>query len=168
MFAVPPARVIYCYGIYQNIFSQMKGVEFIEGLPKSFQNYCDNNHNLIVIDDLQHEANNSKEVEQLFTRGSHHKNLTVIFLNQNLFYKGSYARTIALNCHYMVLFKNPRANSQIQSLKSQTGINNLLEAYKDATSNQYGYLVIDLHPASNPIYRMRTNIFANEDSVIYS
>ena len=46
-------------------------------------------------------------VANLFTKGSHHRNVSVVFLAQNLFPKNKFARTMRLNAHYIVLFKNP-------------------------------------------------------------
>jgi UDP-N-acetyl-D-mannosaminuronic acid transferase (WecB/TagA/CpsF family) len=38
---------------------------------------------------------------------------------QNLFHRGKHHRTISLNAHYMVLFKNQRDVSQIMALAHQ-------------------------------------------------
>ena len=46
-------------------------------------------------------------VANLFTKGSHHRNVSVVFLAQNLLPKNKCARTMSLNAHYIVLFKNP-------------------------------------------------------------
>lgn len=167
LFAEPPKRVVYCYGVWQSLFDTMENVEFVEGVPASFDEYADGNHNIIILDDLQDEVTNSKEVEHLFTRGSHHKKLTIIYLNQNLFYQNKHARTLALNTHYTVLFRNPRSASQIRTLRSQTGLKHLADAYSDATKDNFGYLVVDLHPASNQDYRLRSRIFQGEDPTIY-
>lgn len=167
LFTEPPKRIIYCYGVWQSLFDRMTNVEFVEGLPSSFDNYIDGNHNIIILDDLQDEVTNSKEVEHLFTRGSHHQKLTIIYLNQNLFYQNKHARTLALNTHYTVLFRNPRSASQIRTLSSQTGLKHLSDAYSDATKDNFGYLVVDLHPASSQDYRLRSRIFKGEDPTIY-
>ena len=58
-------------------------------------------------------------VANIFTNGSHHRNISVAFLVQNLFHKNKHIRTISLNAHYMVLFKNPRGASQFASLARQ-------------------------------------------------
>ena len=168
MFDVKPDRVFYCYGVYQKKFETMQNVEFIHGLPDSFNTLHGSNHNLVIIDDLQDEVANNKAVEQLFTRESHHRNISVVYINQNLFYQGKHARTIALNTHYTVLFRNPRANSQLRILRSQSGLKHLEEAYADAMKHdQFAYLVIDLSPFSQTEYKLRTRIFPNEDMVIY-
>ena len=31
----PPDKIVYCYGEYQNLFSQYPNVEFSQGLPDS-------------------------------------------------------------------------------------------------------------------------------------
>jgi len=49
----------------------------------------------------------NETVVNLFTKGSHHRNISIMYLAQNLFPKNKFARTISLNEHYMILFKNP-------------------------------------------------------------
>lgn len=168
MFDVAPANVYYCYGVYQKRFEQMLGVTFIHGLPDSFSQFHGTKHNLIIIDDLQDEVASSKAVEQLFTRDSHHRNLSVVYINQNLFYQGKHSRTIALNTHYTVLFRNPRASSQLRTLRSQTGLKHLEEAYHDVMQqDRFGYLLIDLSPFSGTPLKLRTHIFPGEDLIAY-
>ena len=70
----------------------------------------------------------------LFTKGSHHRNVSVAFVVQNLFHKNKHIRTISLNAHYVVLFKNPCNASQFASLACQMYLNKsafTVEAYKD-------------------------------------
>lgn len=168
MFDITPSKVFYCYGVYQKKFETISNVDFIHGLPESFDSFYGPAHNLLIIDDLQDEVASNKSVEQLFTRESHHRNLSVVYINQNLFYQGKHSRTIALNTHYTILFRNPRANSQLRILRSQTGLKHLEEAYSDVMKHdQFGYLVIDLSPFSKTKYKLRTRIFPNEDMVIY-
>ena len=45
--------------------------------------------------------------------------MSVIFLTQNLFHKNKHMRTISLNAHYLVLFKNPRDVEQFTTLARQ-------------------------------------------------
>ena len=53
------------------------------------------------------EAGNDNRIVNLFTKGSHHRNLSVTYIVQNLFHQGKVKRNISLNSHYLVLFKNP-------------------------------------------------------------
>ena len=109
------------------------------------------------------------DVQNLFTRGSHLQNLSIIYINQNLYQQGKSARNIALNTHYTVLFKNPRDITQITNFGRQIGMSQLLqEAYKDATSEPYNPLIIDLSPHSNEAYKLRSHIFPEEDHTCIS
>jgi hypothetical protein len=70
----------------------------------------------MVIDDLQNELGDNVELANLFTKGSHHRRISVIFLQQALFNKSKYSRLCSLNCHYMVVFKSPRDQTVISTL----------------------------------------------------
>jgi hypothetical protein len=131
----------------------------------------DRQHNLIVLDDLIHRVVRDADMELLFTQGCHHRRLSVVFITQNLFPKGSRSRTIALNTYYLILMKNARDASQISMLSRQLypGSSYLLvEAYRDATKNPFGYLVVDTSPRGDDRYRLRTNIFPGEEPVVYT
>ena len=107
--------------------------------------------NLLIIDDQMEEAGNSKSLANLFTKGSHHKNLSIFHLIQNMYHKGGSQRTMSLNSHYNIIFKNPRDATQIRTLAYQMHPGNskwFLDAFADATSRPYGYLVLDNHPRS--------------------
>ena len=65
----------------------------------------------MVIDDQMTETSNNKRILNLFTNGSHHRNLSLIFLVQNVYFQGKIKRTLSLNASYLVLFKNPRQAS---------------------------------------------------------
>jgi len=77
-------------------------------------NFDGNEPVLLIIDDLMQETNES--VVNLFTKGSHHRNVSVMYLAQNLFPKNKFARTMSLNTNYMILFKYPRDASQFAIL----------------------------------------------------
>jgi len=79
-------------------------------------------------------------------------------------------RTISLNSHYMVLFKNPRDAGQFSILARQmypSGSKSAEEAYRDAAERPFGYLFVDLKPQQDEQYRLRTNIFPGEDQYVY-
>ena len=158
----PPERIIYCYGVYQEIFAKMEGVEFNEGLPP-LEEFNGNRHSLVIIDDLMHETNDV--VTKLFTRLSHHTNTSVIFITQNLFHAGKETRTITLNAQYLVLFKKVRDNSQIAHLSRQMypgKAKHMVEAYTDATCLPYSYLFVDLKPNADERHRLKACIFPDD------
>ena len=80
------------------------------------------------------------------------------------------SRTINLNTHVLVLMKNLRDLSQIPCLAWQTFMGKskfLLEAFRDTTSEPYGYLILDSSPTGNEAYRVRTRVFTEEDIIIH-
>ena len=168
-------NIIWCYGEYQDAYDHLASlvpqIRFVEGYPDDLLQSLDRSQrNLIVIDDLMSESGNNGKVTELFTKGNHHRNLSVILILQNLFYKGREMRTISLNAHYMILFKNPRDASQISHLARQmypSKSKYMMEAYRDATSAPYGYLFIDLKPDTPENLRLRTHIFPGEYSIAY-
>jgi hypothetical protein len=125
-------------------------------------------YNLLIVDDLMYEA--QQEVVQWFTKYSHHRNCSIVYLVQNLFHQSKEHRTISLNSQYMVLFPNPRDRGQIAHLAKQVlpGCPKALqEAFADATARPYGYLLLDLKPDTPEQLRMRTNIFPDEIAIVY-
>ena len=107
-------------------------IEFVKGIPTALEkdSYFDvNKRNLIVFDDQMIDASKDKGIVNLFTRGFHHRNLSVIYIVQNIFNQGKGSRSISLNSHYLVFFKNPRDKLQLQlgtriRYKNTTGRNN--------------------------------------------
>jgi hypothetical protein len=159
----PPEKILYYYGEFQPSFSEFPAVEFHEGLPDVGR--FDGRHRmLLIIDDLMNETD--QNVCNLFTKLSHRINVSVVFITQNLYHRNRFVRTMNLNTHYIVLFKNPRDANQVTTLARQMYPGKskfVVEAFKDATKNLYGYLLIDLKPATDERYRIRTNIFPDDD-----
>ena len=162
-----PEEIWYCYGEFQPLFGRYPQVKFHEGMP-DFTKFDGRRATLLVLDDLMTETNDG--VANLFTKGSHHRNVSVMFLTQNLFYKNRHMRTISLNSHYMVLFKNPRDAGQFSILARQMYPSSWKfaeEAYRDATERPFGYLFVDLKPQQDERHRLRTNVFPGETQFAY-
>jgi hypothetical protein len=105
-------------------------------------------------------------VASLFAKKSHHRNISVMYIVQNLFRRGKYQRAISLNVHYTVLFKNPRDVSQIMALAHQMYPRRtqfFLKAFARATARPHGYIVIDMKQNTPDILRLRTFIFPGEE-----
>lgn len=168
-------HIVWCYGEFQEGYAamarDMPHVQLHEGIPSNIDTMFDRKkNNLIILDDLMSEAGNDKRITHLFTKGSHHRNLSVILITQNIFFQGKESRTISLNAHYMVIYKNPRDRSQIVHLGKQIyphKVKFLQEAYNDATKKAYGYLLIDLKPDTDERVRLRTEIFPGEGHYVY-
>ena len=116
------------------------------------------------------KVGDKKELAELFTKGSHHRNLTIIYIVQNLFDKSKSMRTASLNSQYLVLFKSPRDKTIVQHLGNQMFPKNtkfLMDAFEDATQAPYGYLLMDLRQDTPEEMRIRTNIFPEEQEAVY-
>ena len=59
--------------------------------------------------DLMDEGSHDKRVLDLFTKHSHHQGVTVLYLCQDMFPVGRYAKSISRNAHYIVAFRTPRS-----------------------------------------------------------
>ena len=116
--------VIWCYSEKTAVpnkqlpvLKNKKKIRYNEGVPADFENphgrTC-----LITFDDLLNDAY-SKEVCGFFTKGSHHWNISVILITQNLCHQGRYCGNISLNDKYLVLLKNVRDKNQFMFLDHQ-------------------------------------------------
>ncbi|XP_055342017.1 uncharacterized protein LOC129590691 isoform X2 [Paramacrobiotus metropolitanus] len=114
---------------------------------------------LLILDDLMEEIASATKASALFTRDVHHKNVSVVFISQNLFKQGKNMRDISLNSQYMVVFKSVRDTQQIKTLAHQLGMPHLPEAYKKAIKEPFGYLLINLRPETPDKARLQSNIF---------
>jgi len=94
--------IVWCYSEINKIqYRQLAGtkhVRFQEGVPPDFNN-IGKKPSLIILDDL---LNN---VCDLFTKGSHHRNINFILITQNLFHQGKFCRDISLTAKYIVVLK---------------------------------------------------------------
>jgi hypothetical protein len=144
-------------------FADMEA-EFVNDIP-SVDIFDKNVNNLLIIDDFQ---NRVKEMTDLFTKYSHHRNVTVVVLLQNPF--APHTRTLSLNAHYFVFMRNPRDKSQILHLARQIApgkSDRVVEAFNDATQLPFGYLLIDLRQETPEQLRYRTDIFDADLQRVY-
>jgi hypothetical protein len=171
-------RVVYCYNVLETELVKMAAADsdiiLHEGLPDraAIDEWAVDGSWCLVLDDLMSAACESKDITYLFTVGSHHKKATVIINSHNLFTQGKQSRTISLNSHYFIIFRNRRDANQIHSFARQLYPRNpkfMISAYEHVMTTDHGYLVADLHPAStaDEKYRLRTNIFPGEDLVVF-
>ena len=164
-------RIVYCYGTWQSLFNDMYDVEFVKGIPSDIENInsdTPDSHLLLIFDDLMDLVVKNEGVQTLFSRGSHHNNVTLIYVNQNFYFQGPKSRTISLNSQYIILFKNKRDKKQILHLASQMGETELLKfALDDIWKKKYSYLLIDLSPHNDSEIMVKTDIFPDEFCIGY-
>ena len=124
-------------------------VELVEGFLDNLGDMvCRHDHSLVVLDDLMSQCSNDQRVADLFTRGSHHRGIFLVYLTQHSFPPSKLSRTVSFNSHYMIIFQNPRDSLVIATLAKQMFLGRteyLMESFRDATTRPYGCLVIDCH-----------------------
>lgn len=164
-----PSKTYFCYTEWQPLYDTFEDVEFHKGMI-DIDKVDSSIPNLLICDDMMELCN--QNIAEVFTKHSHHRNLSILFLSQNLYQKGQNMRNMNLNSSYLVLFKNPREVNQIGFLARQMYPKGeaqfLQQAFKDATSVPYGYLFIDLKQNTPEFARIRTGIFPNESTYIYT
>ncbi len=169
-----PCKVLWCYGEYQPGYQQLAklpNVELVDGIPDlKMLKETSNIPKLLIFDDLMMRLGKekNKELTSLFCQGSHHWNISIVHIVQNLFYNG--LRNARINSHYLVLLKNPSDQLQVSTIGKQMYPGNskyLVDAYKDACSMPYGYLLINSNPETDDNHRLMTNIFPGEIPVVY-
>ncbi len=175
-FAEPVASILYCYGVYQNAYDDMKksirNITFHKGIPKqeTVDRLNDGQFHVIILDDLMELIVDSVPAQMLFTKYCHHYNITTIFLTQNVLAQGKCARNISLNTQILVLFQNHRDRNQVGVIARQQAPEYplaFLEAFKDATRKPYQPLIVDCSPECDNRYRWRTNVLPDEGIVKY-
>lgn len=159
MFNVNFKKIIWCYA-ETNAKPDIPGVTFHKGVLTDFNNER-NESILIILDDLMTTAYSST-VGELFTKGSHHRNTSLILVTQNLFHHTSQSRNISLNAKYIILLKNPRDKQQFSHLARQIYPENsreLVRVYNEVMKTPHAYFIIDLTQECNELLRFRTDIF---------
>jgi hypothetical protein len=142
------------------------GVQFHEGIPETDHlKLWFPEGGLLVLDDLMTEGGQDKELMDLFTKHSHHQNITVLYLCQDMFPPGKYAKSISRNVHYIIAFKNPRDQLGMKNLLLQafpTFWKDVMDVYQKESKRPFGYMVLDLHPSSDGRKRVFSRLLTHE------
>lgn len=173
--------VLYCYGERNaNIERMQKIGRVADGSAKVIVHWGAPNEDLIrleakkcrgkmllILDDLM-VGINQEFLDSIFTRGSHNWNMSVVLVTQHLFTKD--LRVARNNSHYLILMRNPAGALQIRNLANQlfpTRRAYFLEAYMEATRENFGYLLVDMHPTTPDAMRLRTHIYPGELTIVF-
>ena len=100
-------------------------------------------------------------VHQRFPSSQHHR---AVF-DARFIPPGKFSKTINRNAHYIVAFKNPRDQTGIRTILLQAfpeRWRQVLRLFKRVTPRPFGYLMLDVHPASNDRYRLSSHLTPRE------
>lgn len=92
LLAPPPNEIVYCFSRWQDAYDDIK-------MSRA---------------KLAHfNLSSNAPINFIFTKDSHHRNISVIFVTQNIFSQEKNCRTISLNSQYIILTNNPRDRLQL-------------------------------------------------------
>ena len=171
-----PAKILYVYSEWTPLYNKYKShpnVVLHNNFPTEslLSNFLQQNgHKVIVLDDMLLQIKkNFDQLSKLYTVQGHHYNTSVFLLTQSGFGHGQ--KLLSDNSHYFVLMKSKRMVRTVQSLATQLGFGKKLTNAFDSIngSPNYSYILVDAHPKSenNNDYPIRSNIFKNEDTIVY-
>jgi len=170
LFETPPTQVHYCYGAWQDRFRGMQdqGVVFHEGIPDHdalVQWFPPGLQGVMVLDDLMDEGSHDKRVLDLFTKHSHHQGVTVLYCAKTCFPWADMPKVFPAMHITLWHSRNPRDQLGVRNVLLQsfpTTWKDSLETFHQATTRPYGYLVLDLHPASSDQQRLLSHLLKDE------
>ena len=89
------SRIVFVYGDHSPDLNEVKhlypSVEFVQGMKNLLQILSTiepTERNLVVLDDQMAEAGKMEEMSNLFSKGSHQRNITIVYIVPNVFEKG--------------------------------------------------------------------------------
>ena len=168
-----PKKVVWCYAEDQPLlYEEMERAGLVDKFQKGldFEQHVDGiTPTLLIIDDLQDETSSDTEIANLFKRGCHHRNLSVMFLVQNLFFQGKKSVDMRRNSTYVVLFKNPQDKMQIHRFAQNAfpgKVEYIMQLYE--TLGPHGYLLFDFTQEADDHVRIRSGITKGETLQCFS
>ena len=124
---------------------------------------------LIVLDDSMDSAYSTK-MSELFTKGSHHSNVSLVVIPQNLLHQSLSSRDICVNSKYIVVLR-------IRDTKHKlcTWLDNYTQKifpgfikHTWKTVNTHIHIFLDITQSINDLLRFRTKIFPGETCEVFA
>ena len=146
-----PNKLYYMYNVEQEFMktwntTEHQPIKFIKGLD--FEQLDTSEPSLLVVDDLVLSTN--KTVAEMFILGSHHKQISLFYITQNLFPNDPIFRIMSANAHYYILFHCQRHFRQVHTLARQIyvgeDLKRIINAYKRASEKPRGFIVLSFSP----------------------
>ena len=171
-FSSPFDKIVYCYPDYLDEipaeFDQI--VEYKPGLCDLAYFTALPKNSLIIYDDMMNECGNSNDIMKLFSVIARKKNLSIIFIVQNIYDNSKQFRNIRLNATGFIVFKFFAATDVTRRLFRDLGIQSLMpkRLLDEIYNNKYAYIFIDVHPERHSEFiTIRGNIFDSRFSVYH-
>ena len=104
-----------------------------------------------------------QRIASLFTEGSHNRNISILYLTQNVHPQGKACRDIALNTQYLVLFINLIDRQQVATLARRI-YPAFMRKFEDAMARPFSYFVVDFKLGTSVQDRLQTYIFVDQQT----
>lgn len=168
--AVSVLKVVWCYGAEQKIFgvpiSETVQTTYVKGLLQR-ELVSQIQPHVVVLDDLQEELGDTKDVVSLVTRDGHHRGMTVIVTVQDAFPDVKKYKTISRQFHYINIFKNSRDLRSILNFLKRINpykADEYIAAYLDSIKRPYGSLLLYLHSATDEVAVVKSRVTVEDAS----
>ncbi len=165
LFNPVPLDIYFFYSETQSLYKKIKyPVNFLNSLPNKEMIKQISVPSLFIIDDNM--ENIDQLISDIFTKYSHHNNISVILILQNYYNKNIHQRTININTVYNIFMKNPRNKLSILQLAKEIfpgKLKYVVESFEDATKEPYSYLIFDVRQETPDDMRLVTNIIPSNN-----
>ena len=180
MFANPPLQEIYWFYTMEPSISQpralLPGVNFIQGHPtmEKLESMDVSVPKLVVLDDMMDMVDKKatfEDLKRLFTAVSHHNNMTVIFIVQDLYVHKNMTR-LANQAENILAMCNGAAGYQVAKLSNKLfgpGHEPFIRwaILHTLSHSPYGYLLLSTGAGVPECRRVRSKILPEEDNTFY-
>jgi hypothetical protein len=167
------------YQCWQEIYDRWKtdipDITFLDKLPtEEFLTTLPGKHHLLIIDDaLLAFVNDQQTILRLFTQISHHENINLVLVTQNLFDRSCSANiSLNRNANYLILMRalKDRTPARIVFSKAFPDVRQsraLVRLFDEVTADKpYTYLCLSFAQNTPHHLRICTNIFGENDRPI--
>ena len=149
-FSSPFDKIIYCYPDYLDeppmLFDQI--VENRPGIPDLQYFSTLPKNSLIIYDDLMNECGKSADIMKLFSVIARKRNLSIIFVVQNIYDSNKQFRNIRLNATGFILFNFYADKDVNKRLIRDLNVQSYLPKHlmDRIYSKPFSYIYVDIHP----------------------
>ena len=182
-----PDKLIYLYTVEQPSYDTIKEIvrrkadwsaskscEFLECTNRIYTTPKLGKATLLILDDLMvlsmQSTENADNLNNLASRDSHHLNISVMFVCQNLNYGNGKLRNARINSLYHIPIVNNHTDIRDMELIARNrGIRLpiLRMILADVGQKQHGYLLFDGCATTPANTRIRTGILPDDQTIIY-
>lgn len=137
-------------------------IEYQAGLPDAAYFSTLAKNSLIIIDDMMSECGNSDVIMKLFSAIARKRNISIIFIVQNVYDRSKQFRNIRINATGFVLFKFYAATDVTKRIIRDMGITSLIskKQIERIYNENFAYIMINIHPKRHSAFSTITaNIF---------